>query len=196
MKLSSKKRFIGAYQAGRLGNRAPTWNTLTEFLASGYRGKVHLRNRIAGGPTQYNVPATLVELFLQDFLDVHKLSISDIYVSGMAPHDKNVLQGEVRRSERGLDLIYSTQPGLPMRDALREYTKQATGLGALCLLRAAMDANSFDWLQILFDEYPDHVVEFSSFSIPWGTLNWNTCFWELRADREVGSNLSPFTEVY
>lgn len=177
----TKRDFVERYQsgAGEFGNRAPTWNTYEEFKASGYKGLVHLRNRIAGGPTWYNIPADEVWFKFCEVCTV--MSGRDIYFSGMAPHDRNLLQGEVCQSTEHLSLTYSTVPNLPMRDALTRKLQTAEGIRAVLLLRTNLCPNSYEWLQQLLDLYPDHVIEFSAFSCEWGTIpGFNTVFWEVR----------------
>ena len=52
----NKKDFVKRYALGEFGNAAPTWETISEFLQSGYnRGLIHIRNRVVGGATYYNV---------------------------------------------------------------------------------------------------------------------------------------------
>lgn len=98
----------------------------------------------------------------------------------MAPHDKQTLQGEVQLSERWLDLRY-TFVKKPMRESLAEQELYASGLKAIWLLKTYFDPASYDWLQHLFDAYPGHVIEFSCFSVNWGTIpNRNTVVWECR----------------
>jgi hypothetical protein len=68
-----------------------------------------------------------------------------------------------------------------MRDALRERGKSVGGIIAVSLLRYYLCPQSYDWLQYLFDAYPDHIVEFSTYSVEWGTVpGHNTVFWEIR----------------
>lgn len=91
-----------------------------------------------------------------------------------------LLQGEVFRDTFGLRLYYSTVKK-PMRDALRKYSADVSGIMAVSLLRWAMDPSSYDWFQELLDLYPNHVVEFSSYAKCWGTVaNCNTIIWECR----------------
>jgi hypothetical protein len=106
---------------------------------------------------------------------------STLYVSEMAPTSKTLFQGEVMQGDRwGLELTYSTVVAT-MREALREQTRTANGVEALYLLVKYLDCNSFEWLFELFRRYPSHVVEFSTYSVEWGTLpGYNTVFWEVR----------------
>jgi len=98
----------------------------------------------------------------------------------MAPHHETILQGEVKRDLWGLALTYTTVKQ-PMRQALSLQTLHANGLRAKLAIEYAMDQPSLDWLDYLLESYPDHVVEFSSFRRPWGTVpGYNTVFWEVR----------------
>lgn len=176
----AKQRFVDSYQANEFGNRAPTWDKFEDFLRSGYAGLVHIRNRVAGGPTWYDVPAREVPQRLANIVEHGLASYNSVYFSGMAPTDRTLLQGEVRRSENHLDLFYSVVKK-PMRLALAKGGRQQSGIIAVLLLKEVMDPPSYDWLQILLDRYPDHVIEFSTYAVPWGTIpGRNTVFWEVR----------------
>lgn len=178
----AKSLFVDGYQANRFGNRAPTWNTLHDYVydPTQYTGLVHIRNRVAGGPTWYDVPADKVIRVASDIQLQGLISYSDMYFSGMAPTERTTFQGEVRRSERGLDLTYSTV-AKPMRQSLLEGSKSACGLIAQELLRYYMDPSSYDWLGDLLDLYDGSVVEFSCYSCNWGTIpNRNVVVWEVR----------------
>lgn len=174
----TKRDFVRRYAQGEFGNRAITWNTLGELFASDYSGLVHLRNRAIGGKTWYNIsPAKALRLWSS------ASSLDDWYCSAMAPHEYNLLQGEVQQAwDGGLVLTYSRALALPMRDALQASCLTATGLMVVSLLRQYLNPVSYDWLQELLDLYPGHVVEFSAFSRKWGTLpQYNTVFWEVRS---------------
>lgn len=163
------------------GNAAPTWDTLEEFLQSKHTGceLVHIRNRVAGAQTWYNIPANEVTATVER-LWLAGWKINQFYYSLMAPTSKTLFQGEVQRSHNYLDLYYSTVPK-PMRDSLVEGGQQCSGVRARLLLEYYLDPVSHDWLQVLLDQYPGHVVEFSTYSVCWGTIpNRNTVIWEVR----------------
>lgn len=175
--VTTKKDFVRRYVNGEFGNTGPQWPTLEAYLQSGYKGLVHIRSRIAGAPTYYNVPSNQVHRTW------HKVAHNSglFYLAAMAPHEHNLLQGEVQHRADGLYLYYSTAQELPMRDALKQQPQHARGIIALSLLRWALCANSYEWLQVLFERYPNHVIELSAFSCDWGTIpNHNTAFWEVR----------------
>jgi len=174
----SKRNFVERYQRGEFGNRSPTWNDLTECLASGYTGLVHIRNRVRGGATWYDVPHGGLQDAWKHAVD--KCGKIHLYISAMAPTDRTVLQGEVQQGYHGLDLYYTTV-AQPMRQALATSSRQVRGIMASWLLRYHLCPNSHDWLLYLLDAYPNHVVEFSAYERPWGTVpGHNTVFWEVR----------------
>lgn len=175
----TKRDMVRRYGRGEFGNRAPTWMTLAEFQSSKYRGLVHIRNRVAGGPTWYNIPESEVTAEWIKLVE-SGISADSLYLSGMAPHHLGTIQGEVMRSTDYLTLRYNTQK-LPMREGFSVENLQATGSVALILLRYYMNDPSYEWLNVLLDRYPEHVVEFSCFSCCWGTVpRHNGVIWEVR----------------
>lgn len=176
----SKRNFVKRYAAGEFGNRPPIWLTLDEFLASNYRDPVHLRNRIAGGPTWYDIPAKKVEMKWFELISAG-VDPKNLYISPMGPQDQERgLQGEVCRGLWGMDLTYTTVKA-PMREAMERETRHASGVTALWLLRKYLCPASYDWLADLLDRYVDHVVEFTTYMRQWGVVSgYNTVFWEVR----------------
>ena len=193
LQVKSKLDFVKRYKLGEFGNASPTWNSVKDFLEY-YALEFppddqlfHLRNASPGGRTLYNVTYQQI---------IRTTLVGEYYVSAMAPTDKTLIQGEVRRSTQGLELRY-TKVRRPMRDALNQEQDTVFGLRANTMLAFYMDAVSYDWLQFLLDNYVDHIVEFSVYSVNWGTIpNRNTVFWEVRPDRNFGWCKSKFTEVY
>lgn len=195
-RICSKRDFVTRYRRGEFGNGSPTWETVKEFIDyydldwPREDELFHLRNREPGAKTYYNVT----------YSEIRALSLEDelvgYYVSAMAPTDKTLIQGEIKLSPRHVELRY-TRVKKPMREALAENEETIFGLSAYAILRMYLDANSYEWLFHLLDFYPDHIVEFSTYSTNWGTLpSYNTVFWEVRPDRGFGSNTSEFTEIY
>jgi hypothetical protein len=181
--VTNKRDFVRRYSLGEFGNASPTWNNPSEYYASEFYKRypnnlLHIRNRIAGGLTWYDVePWKLPHRWYTGCLQVGS---SNLYLSAMCPTEKTVLQGEVQQSTAHLDLYYSTV-AKPMRDALKEEAYQVSGLTALGLLKQHLNTRSYEWLMYLLEAYPDHVVEFSTFSVEWGTVpGYNTCYWETR----------------
>lgn len=181
--VKTKQDFVLRFIAGEFGNKGPNWDSLEDWTESVpvhyrlYRG-YHIRSRTPGGETLYDIygadlPKTVTE---------NRGSFPDgYYLAEMAPHDLNVIQGEVQRTYLGLTLRYTTVKGWPMRDALGKQSTNVQGLAAKIILQQALCPNSWEWLNFLLDEYNDHVVEFSTFSTNWGTIpGYNTVFWEVR----------------
>jgi len=177
---------VERYRAGEFGNHSPTWLTLEDFLRQRPDdGYFHIRNRVAGGPTWYNVHAYDVAFRWQQLTEgldgATPVAPSSLYISAMAPHEHNLLQGEVWQGPWGLNLHASYEIGVPMRDALSVSPFDCTGLEARLRLQQVMNDLSWEWFQWLLEAYPDHVIEFSSFSVCWGTVpGHNTVFWEIR----------------
>lgn len=177
--VNTKRDFVRRYEKGEFGNRAPTWDTYDEWYKSRYTGLTHIRNRIAGGPTWYNVPSEKMPQVYRNIL-TSGVATYDLYFSAMAPHEHTRLQGEVRESIGHLDLTY-TKVKKPMREAFKDQQLYAKGLKAYNLLKANLCSNSYFWMEELLAKYPGHVIEFSAFSVDWGTLpNHNTVIWEVR----------------
>lgn|SRR5437868_5487340 len=183
----TKTDFCRRYLLGEFGNHSPSWDTYEEFLKEwiDFNGYLvadykedprlyHLRNRVAGGITHYNLqwPVAASRWWEQEHKD-------SWYCSEMCPTAKTILQGEVMETERGL-YLYSSTLALPMRLAL-SLGEHSYGIIAVTLLRQHFCANSYEWLMTLLERYPGHVVEFTTLSTNWGTVpHYNTVFWEVR----------------
>tara|TARA_Y100000361_G_scaffold36089_1_gene30612 strand:- start:54447 stop:55037 length:591 start_codon:yes stop_codon:yes gene_type:complete len=189
----NKRDFVKRYKKGEFGNAAPTWSSVTAFkkaYALEWPTKdqlFHLRSKEPGGPTYYNL--TFKKL-------LSKKNTENYYVSAMAPTAKTIIQGEIRQSIKHLELRYTTVKK-PMRDAFKVEDKTIFGLQVNYVVSSCLDANSQDWLFVLLDRYPNHIIEFSTYSTQWGTVpGYNTVFWEVRPDRGIGSELSKYKEIY
>src|SRR5690606_38792375 len=104
----------------------------------------------------------------------------DLTIAEAMPASDVVIQGEIRRSDRYVDLYYSTEP-LHMRPALAKSPRYAFGLAALSLLRSAMDPASSDDLDLLLERYDDAAIELTVLRRCFGIVpHRNTIFWEVR----------------
>lgn len=169
----TKKDFVRRYQQGEFGNRTPTWDRLVNIDPS--YPLYHLRNQVAGGSTYYNL-----QLGRLGLLWVQQNQPSDWYCAAMAPTEHTLIQGEVQRTAKGLYLRY-TRVRKPMREALASSQEHVWGLEAREILRHFMCGRSYEWLGYLLDTYIDHVVEFSTYGIDFGTVpGVNTVWWECR----------------
>ena len=177
----TKRDFVQRYAAGEFGNASATWTDWRSFRDGAADGPLyHLRNGASpGGLTHYKVSKeNALGLWAE------KRTPQDWYCSTQIPphvEQRLLIQGEVMATERGLNLYYS-QVKKPMRVALAEHSVSRTGVAATLLLKHYLCPNSLDWLYVLLRRYPEHVVEFSTYSTRWGTLpNFNTITWEVRA---------------
>jgi len=178
----TKADFVRRYEAGEFGNHSPTWDDWQSWLEDDgqrYGSLFHIRNRVAGGDTWYDVPYYLLGSEWGHACCCCKPE--QLYISCMAPTELTLLQGEVQRGVWGLDLYYSTVRK-PMRQALATSSHSVSGIMANCLLRGVMDPYSYEWLEYLLGAYPNHVIEFSVYDCDWGTVPLrNTVIWEVRA---------------
>lgn len=172
MRICNKKQFYRCWHAGTLGNRPRTWASSDELAQSGYTGLVTMRTTGgAGGVTKYR-------LSVESALFWGAQTPGATFNESM-PDDLLLLQGEVMRSPRGLELTWSTEPGLKMNEAMKRSTRTC-GVAARTRLDVLWPASQEELFELL-DRYPDAVVEFSAYDRAVGIEpNRNTIIWEVR----------------
>lgn len=185
----TKRENYELYHRGYYGNHLKFWSCLEDFfidLDTGiWNPKVPVALRTVHSPgiklpnycsvTETDEVLNLATRWMKDF----GIKSDQIVLNEIGPDREIVLQGEIMRSERHYDLHFSTMKTM-MRSALRYAPQHACGLAALKRVETTMDTSSFENLQRLFDEFPEGIIEFSTYSIPVGVLNLNTVFWEVR----------------
>jgi len=182
MKIISKKQFFDMWRAGVLGNRTRLWNdpvkcfeesTDLNIKTIGFRevGKT-------GGGAWEKVPLEKMLITARKWKDAGRTFILD----DGCPDEKRTIQGEICRTELGLYGYLDTKSILPMRPAIAAgHMRSCSYATCIALLDRYMDASSRDDLEMLLELYPDHVIEFTSFSVDVGVFpNRNTLFWETR----------------
>lgn len=182
--VKTKTDMVRRYSLGEFGNASPTWDTFDQWYVEVFGSEkwiarlYHIRNRVAGGPTWYNLgPWGLADKWKA--ITEEGVDPSTLYISAMAP--LHLLNGELIRTHEGLYLFYSTVQK-PMRDSLREGGREAKGVSVQFILKHYMNERSYDWTMLLLDRYPDHVIEFTVVDRCWGTVpGYNTLFWEVRS---------------
>ena len=174
-----KQQMYRLYAAGVLGNKPRFWASPSAYHCSDFHGACGVRCKVAGGPCVYDLDG--YEAVMYTILDLVALGWkdSDFIIQEMAPHYMGTIQGEIVQSTEHISLVY-TDVKKPMRIALAEKTLYADGLRAVMLLRHYLDATSYEHVQGLLSDYPDHVVEFTAFDRGVGDLGLNTIVWELR----------------
>ena len=172
----TKEDFVRRYAKHEFGNHTITWNTAEEALASSEPGPFHIRNRVAGGVTYYNIKRWDMPSAWKDALTRQPASLW--YVSEMSPNC-TIFQGEIAKGLWFYDLTYSLV-NATMREALARQTLYAQGLKAKLLMEHYLDPGDWDWIQELLENYDSHIVEFSVYAMPCGTLNRRCIIWETR----------------
>ena len=178
----NKRDMTERWNRGEFGNKIRVWPSIKEFLDDEDlpQDTFTLRSYEPGSP---HCAYDLTPRQLRDrcfVLACDGVDMSQFYVNESASlDDKLLLQGEVCRSHRGLELRCSTVKK-KMRLAFAKRVEDIHGLRANIILKCAMDPVAYDWVMELLDRYPDHVVEFSTWSVPFGDLGWNTIVWEVR----------------
>lgn len=176
----SKRGFYDRWRAMEFGNRVHSWDTIAEVNASGLPGPFAIRYRTPGSPwCQYHIEKEKLQEVADKFI---ALGANPALMEFSPMHKENrlVLQGEVQRDHRGLCLLFSTAKA-PMRVALSKAGQSVFGYTATQVLSSVMDAASYMDLRELLDSYPDHVIEFSTYSVNVGIIpGRNTVIWEVR----------------
>ena len=169
----------------QLGNRLEQWsyddfNLLYQDMLISTRQRVSLRTtRIASIEGQrYRISPERM-LRLCDSLIAKGFKRDELLIDESAPDYAVVLQAEIMRTERFLYVRCALRSGVGMREALLN-SKHIEGIRAMLLLRQHLDTESMDTLERLLTEYPDSVVELSTYPFAVGVLGSNTIFWEVR----------------
>lgn len=182
----TKTDFARRYIQGEFGNASPSWKTVSEFLGSLASidpfplGRLYsLRASKASAKTQYNLrPSELVE----QWSALEAGGETGWYASQMAPTQDTVFNAELYICpEKGLRLFYATGP-YTMKEGLKLNGRELTGVAAKMFLQTKMPHRDYEWLMYLLEEgYPDHIVEFTTYSRSFGTVpGFKTVYWEVR----------------
>lgn len=185
----TKTDFVQRYIQGEFGNASPSWSTPKQFLHEEWkytarlpedkRPVYSLRASRASAKTLYNLPT---EELLFHWVNLIQDGDMGWYASQMAPTKDTVFNAELYVCpEKGLRLFYSTGPHT-MRDGLKLNGREITGLTAKVFLQTQMPHRDYEWLMYLLEEgYPDHVVEFTTYSKTFGTVpGFKSVYWEVR----------------
>jgi hypothetical protein len=179
--ITNRKENFEAYQLNKFGNKLRLWTGLDEFRKSNYNGSVTFRyyainNGGSSNFTKYDV--TDYEKQIKEFTELGAEPKRMIF-NESAPDKFLTIQGELTHDYNGYQLFYSTDKG-KMRDCLKN-GKTLTGLAVKLLLQQHLNSNSFSDIMELIELYPNHVIEFSTYSINLGDCpRRNTIIWEVR----------------
>jgi hypothetical protein len=173
--LRNKAQYYAAQACGECGNSMRVWTTAQELLSSGYTGLVGVR--CVGRPGLPYLHHLTVQEAVRQAGD-----LSCEFRFQEASQDEFIIgQGEVMHTWRGYHLLLS-RACAPMRVALAQERRVFDGLSALVALRELFWPSSMADLEDMFLHYPDHVIEFTAYSICVGHLKGrNVCLWEVRS---------------
>lgn len=200
MIIRSKKEFFDLWKAGVLGNRTLLSEDLDEALSWNTK-HIGFREigKAGGGKWELATRDDAPKVFAQ-----WKSEYRQFIMDGGVPNDKSTMQGEVCRTELGLQSFLCVRdelmqryyveafdgtelvlalPGLPpmRRTIAAGWHRHRHYLETRMLLARYMDPSSRDDLDMLLEQYPDATVEFTCFSVNVGVFpHRNTIFWEVR----------------
>jgi hypothetical protein len=137
---------------------------------------VVVRSRIPGGRCWYDL--SVFEWFIEYYQETW-FDPKGYYFNEPIDPRTVTLNAEITRAFGVLELFYATEP-MHMRPALREHGRHARGLKALMIMRHCACEKGRETIEDLLELYPDHVIEFTCMSRPYGTLGWRTVIWEVR----------------
>ncbi|MFH1325814.1 MAG: hypothetical protein ABIH49_03560 [archaeon] len=182
-KILTKTESYLLYEKGIFGNKALTWNSYDEILKSNWTGKVCIRSKkgISRKDVRYNLE---IDKILEEVEKLKELGHreEEITFNQSMPDEHLLLQGELMTRENCPYLFYTTVKK-PMNIGLAEESKIAEGHHANKILKGNLSEESYNELIKLMMDFPESVIEFSTYSIPVGNLahlNRNTVFWEVR----------------
>lgn len=176
-KILNKKENYALYNSNYFGNKTQTWNTPEEIIKSNWKGLICIRSK-KGIDRKFVIYNVNLNSGLE-ILKQRNIPLSQVIFNQPMPDEYLTIQGEVMRLETGLYLRY-TQIKKPMNLALTEQDLTIQGLKAKFLLQKYLDAKSYENLMNLLEEFPESVIEFSTYSRGVGNLKTNTVFWEVR----------------
>jgi hypothetical protein len=180
MEIRNKREFYRLWEAGELGNRTLLWHDVRDIPQHirkvGFR-QIGIKSGGAGAWTlveRKDAEATAAEW---------KSAGRNFIMDGSVPNEYSILQGEVCRTELGLQSFLAIGYGLPpMRRSMAAGLHSHRGyLATKLLLDSYLDPSSRDDLDLLLERYPDAAIEFTVFDVRVGVFpHRNTIFWETR----------------
>jgi hypothetical protein len=175
----TKTDFYKRWNECEFGNRIRSFDSMDSLITSGFSGRVSIRYKEPGSPfCKYEVPIDEVISEVNKFVEMGAVQ-SRFTFNESAPDSYLEIQGEIIRTIRHIELVYSTDK-LPMRTALAKSPQWCYGLEAYCILKRYLWPKSQQMIFDLLDIY-DGAVEFSCYRIPLGNIfGHNTIIWEVR----------------
>jgi hypothetical protein len=178
-----KQRNYELWTTGAFGNRLRAWQNPDEYHRSGFPGRVVLRylgGSVGGQWCRYNLMPDVVDEVIAELV-AEGAEYNKIMVNEAAPDSHVIFNGELWTGADPVDaLLYSTVRA-HMRPALAAEQRKAHGLASRMILRSLMTPSSYEDLQVLVEQYDNHAIELSIFSICVGDIpGRNALVWEVR----------------
>lgn len=184
MIIDTKTKMYKLLRAGKLGNIFRVFSSVEEVKKSGLK-KVAVRYADRSATGKYFFEVTSVENIDKTVESLVRRGANREYLlfneGDFGIMDKMTIQGEVGEVGGNFELAYSQIPGITNREArIRGYIR-AVGLKARLMLKYYMWWDDYEWILNLLDKYPEHIIEFTTYSVPVGGIpNRNTVIWEVR----------------
>lgn len=182
VRISDKEMMYGLLRAGRFGNALLTATSLEE-LRLRHSGLVGLRYMgTTSGKRWFQLDLKNddeVRACVGRWVSQGADPTFIVYCQQSPPCTMNA---EVTGTAVRPILRYHLNQGMSNREAMLDSgAVDVEGLRALCVLRSFLTPSSFDDVCELLDEWPDHVIEFTTFHSPLGWARGrNHVVWEVR----------------
>jgi len=176
----TKSEYYARWFKGEFGNKPRTFDTLKALMEDPYDGLLTVRWKTIGDPrlTGYRTKQQIKEI-----LNIPESRWSEkalFTFNESMPDDKLIIQGYLTRTTNFLELHYSKQKHKICNSRHWEDGKILNGLQALLTLQHYVPVTDHEHLNYLLNQYPDSVIEFSTYTIPVGILSKQTIIWEIR----------------
>jgi hypothetical protein len=181
-KIDNKVNMYKLWQAGALGNKIRTWNSIQEITDSGHQGTISIRVKQAagGGKCAYNVKVSDAAAITNEWIK-EGVPLGAITYNESAPDELLITQGEIMQTYDRYELRYC-EDKIKMRDAMKDgVAKKMRGASVIYYLSTRMTPSSWEDMKDLFELYPNAVLEFSVYDMCLGCYpGRNTILWECR----------------
>jgi hypothetical protein len=181
-RIKYKADYYYLYERGFFGNKPLTWNSIDEIKQSNWKGEICIRGKkgIARGKARFNLSLEKAIEYIEE-LRLEGIPPEKLTFNQSMPDEHLTVQGEIMRKAPEIYTLTYTTVKSPMNRAFEKETLHEKGLNALHLIKRNLFPSSYEDLQLLFEMFPDSIIEFSAYDIHVGNLPArNTIMWEVR----------------
>jgi len=177
--INTKMENYIAFDAGLWGNQVRQWTSISLWFkeAISVRGAKYMIRSKTPGQLLNTKPMGVGRLMKE--WTANGYSHTNYYINECIDNTGVILNAEVMRGPRGLDIMYSTHAGT-MRDGMCNGWCRVTGLAAKLLLQSTLCDKGYARLKSILEDYPGHIVELTVCRQSIGLLGWRTMIWEVR----------------